>query len=146
MNVDLDVTGLSESLKDLGSRGFAGSLPMTAELEAGVQVDSLVDGTGRGPMLGVDLVDFSTTEAQVALARLDGPLRARILRVCLVASGQSHDDGVERFVMLRAVPRGKVQSIVLEIVRGRAAMERRAEKSRAFGRPLVVRLAPGSST
>ena len=99
-----------------------------------------------GEMLGVELVDFGSDECRIALAGLDSSLRARITRICLGATAQSLDDRIERFVMLRAVPRGKYQNTILEIVKGRAAMERRARKSRAFGRPLVVRLAPGSST
>lgn len=97
-------------------------------------------------MMGVDLVDFGSDASQVAFVGLDAPLRARITRVCLGATAQTLDDGIERFVMLRAVPRGKVQNVILEIVKGRAAMERRARKSRTLGRPLVVRLAPGSAT
>lgn len=112
----------------------------------GLRVESILDDAGHGKILGAELVDFGSTEAQVALAKLDAPLAARVIRVSLAALQQALDDGIVRFVMLRAVPRGKVQNIILEIVRGRAAMERRVRKSRAFGRPLVVRLASGGST
>lgn len=125
------------------SRGhFAEHLPA---LGAGT-VERFDPPPSVGEMLGVELVDFGSTECRIALAGLDSSLRARMTRVCLGATAQTLGDAIERFVMLRAVPRGKVQNIILEIVKGRAAMERRARKSRAFGRPLVVRLAPGSST
>lgn len=120
--------------------------PPAAVESLGVFVDSFFDATGLGSVFGADVVDYETPEYDVAAARLSGGDSLRLLIHISRAERETLRDGIERFVMLRHVDRGGKAVPILEIVRGRVAMEKRVHKSRALSRPLAVRVAPRSST